>query len=432
MDDPTPVSRRRLLATGALAGTAGVAGCSGIGDIGGGGNGGDGGGGGVPGEDDDGLAGIGDSGPDPAAWRTAYFDNANTSYHRTAELPRDGVTEQWRIETGLNGTPTSPIAADGTVYLGGDDRPIMFVDIETGEVEWSGPSDEVGITTSDPVVTDEVLHYTDGTRLYTFDLGGAMLERVDVDPGPLGAGSMTVSDGIGYVAREDGFKKIGIIGYDLDEKEPVFMYEEDQASGPPAVDDGQLLVRDRGAQKGVTAVSMETGERAWVTEFDGDLYQTVVVGDELAYIAGNKEEPGFGNFVGGFVNAYDTATGDRKWQVEGPGGLTRSNVVFAEGIVYAGFEYEDGSPNVVSLDAETGEVVWEEPVGNQPYNLAMAGETLVIGDAFETAVYALDATTGEKLWSFDTEDFIRSPITVVDGTVLLGDNDGTYYAIGGT
>jgi outer membrane protein assembly factor BamB len=309
----------------------------------------------------------------------------------------------------------------------------MFVDIETGEVEWSGPSDKVvDITTSDPVVTDELLHYTDGTLLYTFDLGGAMLERVDVDPGPLGAGSMTVIDGIGYVARRDAANKIGIIGYDLDEKEPVFTYEEDQASGPPAVDDGQLLVRDRGAQKGVTAVSMETGERAWVTEFEGDLYQTVVVGDELAYIAGNKEEAGFGEFVGGFVNAYDTATGDRKWQVEGPGGLTRSNVVFAEGIVYAGFEYEDGGPNVVALDAETGEVVWEEPVGDQPYHLAMAGETLVIGDKLDAAVYALDATTGEKLWSFDTEEGIGIPITVVDGTVLLGDNGGTYYAIGGT
>jgi outer membrane protein assembly factor BamB len=422
MDDPTPVSRRRLLAAGALAGAAGVAGCSGIGDIGGGGNGGD----------DDGLAGIGDSGPDPTAWRTAYFDNANTSYHPTAELPRDGVTEQWRIDTSENYTRTSPTAADGTVYLGGSDRPIMFVDIETGEVEWSGPSDEVDITSSDPVVTDELLHYTDGTLLYTFDLGGAMLERVDVDPRPYETGSMTVIDGIGYVARRDAANKIGIIGYDLDEKEPVFTYEEDQASGPPAADDGQLLVRDRGANKGVTAVSLETGERAWVTEFEGDLYQTVVVGDELAYIAGNKEEPGFGEFVGGFVNAYDTATGDRKWQVEGPGGLTRSNVVFAEGIVYAGFEYEDGSPNVVALDAETGEVVWEEPVGDQPYNLAMAGETLVIGDAFDAAVYALDATTGERLWSFDTEEGIGIPITVVDGTVLLGDNGGTYYAIGGT
>jgi outer membrane protein assembly factor BamB len=426
MDKCTPVSRRQLLAASALVGTAGVAGCSGIG----GGNGG----GGVPGGDDDGLAGVGDSGPDPTAWRTAYFDNANTSYHPTTELPRDGVTEQWRIETGENGTPTSPIAADGTVYLGGSsDRPIMFVDIETGEVEWSGPSDETAVSTtsSDPVVTDEVLHYTDGNRLYTFDLGGAMLDRVDVDPPPFEVGSMTVSDGIGYVAREDAVNKIGIIGYDLDEKEPVFTYEADQASGPPAVDDGQLLVRDRGAQKGVTAVSMETGERAWVTEFDGDLYQTVVVGDELAYIAGKKEEAGFGEFVGGFVNAYDTATGDRKWEVEGPGGLTQSNVVFAEGIVYAGFEYEEGSPNVVALDAATGEVVWEEPVGDQPYNLAMAGETLVIGDAFDAAVYALDATTGETLWSFDTENKVRSPITVVDGTVLLGDNGGIYYAIGG-
>lgn len=422
----TPLSRRRLLAAGTLAGTAGVAGCSGIGDISGGGNGGD-----VPGEDDDGLAGVGDSGPDPMAWRTAYFDNANTSYHPTAELPRDGVTEQWRIDSSEYYTRTSPTAADGTVYLSGDDRPIMFVDLETGEVEWSGPADEVDITSSDPVVTDELLHYTDGTLLYTFDLGGAMLERAEVDPSPLGTGSMTVIDGIGYVARRDATNKVGIIGYDLDEKEPVFTYEADQASGPPAVDDGQLLVRDRGAQKGVTAVSMESGERAWVTEFDGDLYQTVVVGDDLAYIAGNKEEAGFGEFVGGFVNAYDTATGDRKWQVEGPGGLTRSNVVFAEGIVYAGFEYEDGGPNVVALDAETGEVVWEESVGDHPFNLAMAGETLVIGDKMDAAVYALDATTGEKLWSFDTEKRIEISITVVDGTVLLGDNGGTYYALGG-
>jgi outer membrane protein assembly factor BamB len=310
----------------------------------------------------------------------------------------------------------------------------MFVDIETGEVEWSGPSDETAVSSTryDPVVTDEVLHYIDGNRLYTFDLGGALLERVDVDPPPLGTGSMTVSNGTGYVARRDATNKIGIIGYDLDEKEPVFTYEADQASGPPAVNDGQLLVRDRGAQKGVTAVSMETGERVWVTEFDGDLYQTVVVGDDLAYIAGKKEEAGFGNFVGGFVNAYDTATGDRKWEVEGPGGLTRSNVVFAEGIVYAGFEYEDGSPNVGALDAATGEVVWEEPVGTRPYNLAMAGETLVIGDETDAAVYALDATTGETLWSFDTENKVRSPITVVDGTVLLGDNGGIYYAISGT
>jgi outer membrane protein assembly factor BamB len=426
MDDPTPVSRRRLLAAGALAGTAGVAGCSGIGDIGGGGNGGD-----VPGEDDDGLAGIGDSGPDPAAWRTAYFDNANTSYHPTAELPRDGVTEQWRIELSEDYTRASPTAADGTVYLGGEDRPIIFVDIETGEVEWSGPSDEVvGITRSDPVVTDELLHYTDGNELYTFDLGGAMLDRADVDPSPLGAGSMTVIDGIGYVAREDATNKIGIIGYDLDEKEPVFTYEADQASGPPAVDDGQLLVRDRGANKGVTAVSMETGERVWVTEFEASLAQTIVVGDGLAYVTGTKGD--FDEFIGGFIYAFDTATGDRKWEFEGPGAGTQSNVVFAEGIVYTGFENKDGSPNVVALDAETGEVVWEEPVGDKPYHLAMAGETLVIGDEMDAAVYALDATTGEKLWSFDTEKRIIIPITVVNGTVLVGDNGGTYYAISGT
>jgi outer membrane protein assembly factor BamB len=61
----------------------------------------------------------------------------------------------------------------------------------------------------------------------------------------------------------------------------------------------------------------------------------------------------------------------------------------------------------------------------------MAGETLVIGDKMDAAVFALDATTGETLWSFDTEKRIEIPITVVDGTVLLGDSSGTYYAISG-
>jgi len=42
---------------------------------------------------------------------------------------------------------------------------------------------------------------------------------------------------------------------------------------------------------------------------------------------------------------------------------------------------------------------------------------------------AQDTSAGDGIWKFETDDFVVSSPTVVDGTVYFGSNDGTVYAV---
>jgi len=44
-------------------------------------------------------------------------------------------------------------------------------------------------------------------------------------------------------------------------------------------------------------------------------------------------------------------------------------------------------------------------------------------------VYALDAATGRRRWSFSTEKWIESPPAVAGDLVYVGSTDGEVYAI---
>ena len=54
---------------------------------------------------------------------------------------------------------------------------------------------------------------------------------------------------------------------------------------------------------------------------------------------------------------------------------------------------------------------------------------MVYAGSDDNRVYALDAETGELLWSFETQDVIRSSPTVTDGAVYVGSNDNHVYAL---
>jgi len=42
---------------------------------------------------------------------------------------------------------------------------------------------------------------------------------------------------------------------------------------------------------------------------------------------------------------------------------------------------------------------------------------------------AQETTAGEGIWQFETGSFVVSSPTIVDGTVYVGSNDGTVYAV---
>ena len=56
----------------------------------------------------------------------------------------------------------------------------------------------------------------------------------------------------------------------------------------------------------------------------------------------------------------------------------------------------------------------------------MANGVVYVGSL--TNVYALNASTGVKLWSYTTGNYVDSP-AVVNGVVYVGSFDGNVYAL---
>ncbi|NJN54722.1 MAG: PQQ-binding-like beta-propeller repeat protein [Anaerolineae bacterium] len=93
--------------------------------------------------------------------------------------------------------------------------------------------------------------------------------------------------------------------------------------------------------------------------------------------------------------------------------------------------YVSTSKGLVVLNATNGELAWrydtELPLGNSP---TVVNNVVYVG-GYDRKLHALNAQTGQHLWSFDgaKAGYATNPL-VVDGKVYVGNRDGTMYAIG--
>ena len=103
-----------------------------------------------------------------------------------------------------------------------------------------------------------------------------------------------------------------------------------------------------------------------------------------------------------------------------------SSPAVVNGIVYAGSIENDG--NVYALNASTGAKLWSYATGGGVEGSPAVANGVVYVGSYNRNVYALDASTGDKLWSYATGNQIRSTPAVADGG-LCGSNDNNLYAL---
>jgi PGF-CTERM protein len=85
--------------------------------------------------------------------------------------------------------------------------------------------------------------------------------------------------------------------------------------------------------------------------------------------------------------------------------------------------------NLYALNATTGAKLWNYTTGSYvDSSPAVANGTVYVGSD-DGNVYALNATIGAKLWSYTTEDAVLSSPAVSNGVVYVGSNDGNVYAL---
>ncbi|WP_197075845.1 PQQ-binding-like beta-propeller repeat protein [Halostagnicola sp. A56] len=214
---------------------------------------------------------------------------------------------------------------------------------------------------------------------------------------PVGASGASAQSSDGTVAAPDGWSSYhgnpgntAYVSADEPIPEPQAIAWSYGEEGDIAVVDGTVYLR---TSDEVHAIDDETGEALWVGEEIG--------ADGTPAVAGE------GVFVGGEqLTALESETGDVRWREQFDDGATVPDPTVAFDLVYV---VVDGT--LYAFDAGDGSVVWErstvqletsggsEELSFEAIPVAVANDLVyaAVGDA---GFVALDATTGEREWSY--------------------------------
>ena len=258
--------------------------------------------------------------------------------------------------------------------------------------------------------------------------------------------SPVVADGTVYVPGSGDPGPINAV--DAETGEQVWQFEPaGYASSAPALADGTLYVGTWGRR--FYAVDAKDGEERWHREIghlfsssspavvDGTVY-VGTAGDSPAVVGGPGDQR---PFKAPTFLALDAATGETRWRYDDFG---RKDGIYSSPAVADGRVYFGAEGVVHALDAEAGEVVWTRTVPTHADSSPAIADGVVYhagpadaGPETPAAVRAMDAATGETLWTAGADDMSpRTSPAIADGTVYVaanvdaacpaGDDSGCY------
>lgn len=353
---------------------------------------------------------------DAIAWSNAGFDSQTFEVRQPVPTPRDlypvlgfradgsntgdfpsiapnGLSVLWDRDVGVREIAASPAVAYGRVYVLTMDG-LFALDANTGEVRWTNPNVR-GF--SSPTVFDGslVVGGRDG-RVY----------RVNATNGAV-QWSTTLLAQPGF----SGITSSPRVVYDW-----VYVGTFNETGGP-----GELV--SLWASNGTVAWRIATGSIHYSTPaFTTD---RIVVGVMGRYNATTQVtfDPPYGVLV-------VRADGTDPWFFPTSGPVAASPVIRGTLAIVP-----TRSGDVYAVDWLSRRQVWRTPVSPSVSSAALHGDTVYVGaGTFNRfgGVHALNASTGEYVWSFDTNGGpVQSSVAYADGKVFFSTNlpQGAVFAV---
>lgn len=360
------------------------------------------------------------------AWPRFQHDAQNTGHSADVAGPKQDVEARWRFDTGDHLVRSSPVIADGTVYVGAGPA-VYAVNLESGEKRWRVDVDAPVIAA--PTTVDNAIYAVSrvGTA-YRLDAADGRVRwtyRSGVDQQPhrpaapaVGADRVVfgTSNGLHAVDRATGRKawsalttaETGVHG---------------AVEATPGLQGRVLYV---GHANGMYALSMADGTVVWRTPMEAHGVASSPAVTAEAVFVGARD---------GNVYRFDRESGDRLGRYENEfdptlheevsDEITTSPAV-ADDVVYAGSE----DFHAYAWDVNTGERRWRHPVGGRCYTSPAIVDGVVHVGGIGSILWGLDAETGDVLWSYEaTAQLVDSSPAVVEGVVVIGDGAGILHAV---
>jgi outer membrane protein assembly factor BamB len=391
-------------------------------------------------------------------WHMFMGNAAHTgiSYAKIENLP---LRLAWSIDIGGEADFSSPILADGRLYLAhkkrtmGRSNGVAAYDPVTGIKLWHFET-QMAVNHT-PAFSNGVVCIAEmGGRIYGLDAKtGKELWHHDLidNRGRYNYGAPAVHNGWFYVGVMRRVAKIRPADGHIEWEKQVGRSDNDWISsyGSPAIN-GNFLAMGGMFFRGetLTIVNTETGSRIWGHNADyGMLASPTIAGDRIYFtsmksilyaqrLSDGKDlwsrELGAG---GTETNELGVATdGNAKWSATTPAvKLNKKN----SGIVVAG----SGDGHMSGVSIADGKVLWTHVSDStvfkvspyrRDYRPLLSSPTIADDKVFfgssDGHLYCLDLKSGKKLWSFDIGVPVMSTPLVTGNVVYVAAYDGRLYA----
>ena len=302
--------------------------------------------------------------------------------------------------------PSSPVVANGVLYIGAEDHILYALDARSGTLLWHFQTGSVIIST--PAVANGMVYVgsLDGT-LYALDARSGTLvwhftSRNGIRSSP------ALVNGMVYVGSRDG------ILYALDAHAGTLVWSY-QTGGEiwssPAVANGMVYVGS--FDHSFYAVDARSGTPVWSYRTGNYILSSPAVANGMVYI-GSEDH---------MLYAFDALSGAVQWSYL-TGNDVDSSPAVANGVVFVGSR--DNS--LYAFDARSGNLLWHYASGNSIFSPPTVANGIVYVGSEDHVLYALDVHSGRPVWSYRTGSGIVSCPAIVNGFVYVGSDDNTLYA----
>jgi outer membrane protein assembly factor BamB len=386
-----------------------------------------------------------------------------------------GVPETWDPKTGANILWTQPVGSqayggptvgNGKVYVGtnnegvrnpdyeGDKGVLMAFDAASGEFVWQMVHDKLsagrvndwplqGVCSTAFVDGDRVWYVSNQAHVVCLDANGLANGNDGPFTGETGTGP---TDG-DILWSYDMIGELDVFPHNLATGSPLIIGDLLYTITSNGVDEGHVNIPSPFSPH-MIALNKNTGEFVWENTDVGEgilhgswtnpSYAEINGTGQIVVAGANGIVYGLNATTGETVWTFDCNPKDAEWILGGRG--TRNNILATPVIynnrVYVGVgqdpEHGEAPGHFFAIDATgTGDVtdthkVWSRD-GEDFYRTmstaAIADGVLYIS-SLSGFLHALDADTGEEFWTYDAFAAVWGSPFVVDGKVMLGDEDG--------
>lgn len=323
------------------------------------------------------------------------------------------------------GVSASPVVAGGRLFVATESGNLHAIDMTTHKTAWHYHTE--GAIASTPAVAGERIHFLsrDG-YLYTLSLDGQLLWRFRTggeprfaavggygldaslgpvpDPWDLYQSSPLVRDGVVYFGSSDGHVR----ALDAETGRLLWAYDAgDPVHSSPAWADGKIVVGTWGTK--LLALDAKTGALDWAFQGGAERKLSIMLGITAApSVDGDTVYAGARD---GFVYALDVATGALKWKYDAAGSWVLATAAIDDRNLWFG---TSDTRLLVALDKQTGKERFRADTGTWTYASPVLVGGSVITGTMNGALYAFDAATGARTWTWRTPESVADADDILD------------------